>query len=141
MMGSVPRITGATLRRVVRARDYLHAEVSRALTLEDLARASGLSRAHFARAFASTFGVPPHQYLLRLRLERAKVELARGASVTETCLAVGFESVGSFSTVFHKRVGMPPSAWQRQARVVVQSLGLPALWIPGCFLVRCVEHV
>lgn len=129
------------MRRVVLARDYLHDEMSRSPTLDELSRVACLSRAHLARAFASTFGVPPHQYLLKLRLERSKAELARGASVTEACLAAGFESLGSFSASFHRRVGLTPSAWQRQARAVGQSLGVSALWIPGCFLARLVEHV
>lgn len=134
-------ITGATLRRVVRARDYLHDEVSRGPTLDELARVAGLSRAHLARAFSSTFGISPHQYLLNLKIERAKAELARGASVTDACFAVGFESLGSFSSCFHRRVGMAPSEWRRRARPFVQSLGVPTLWIPGCYLMRLVEHV
>jgi AraC-like DNA-binding protein len=76
----------ATLRRLVRARDLLHANVQRGASLDDLAEASGLSRAFLARAFAQTFGVPPHRYLIDLRLAEAKRALARGTSVTEACL-------------------------------------------------------
>jgi AraC-like DNA-binding protein len=137
----VATVTGTTLRRVVRARDYLHEVVSSGVTLDELARVAGLSRAHLARAFARTFGVPPHQYHVRLKMERAKLELARGASVTDACLASGFDSLGSFSACFHRRVGVSPSVWQRTARPLVQSLGLPTLYVPGCFLARFVEHV
>jgi GntR family transcriptional regulator/MocR family aminotransferase len=125
---------GATLQRLVRARDYLHAEASRGPTLDELADAAGLSRAHLARQFASTFGLPPHQYLVQLRLDHAKRALAAGASVTEVCYAVGFESLGSFSASFRRRTGMSPRAWQRAARPFVQGLGVPVLYIPGCFL-------
>src|SRR3954447_22387956 len=85
----------ATLRRLIRARDVLHASVQRGATLDELAAASGLSRGFLARSFARTFGAPPHQYLVQLRLEQAKRALGGGASVTEACLEVGFESLGS----------------------------------------------
>lgn len=131
----------ATLRRLVRARDVLHASVQRGATLDELAAAAGLSRGFLARSFARTFGAPPHQYLVQLRLEHAKRALARGASVTEACFEVGFESLGSFSASFHRRVGLSPRAWQRTARGLVQSLGVPALYIPACFLARYAGHV
>lgn len=125
----------ATLSRLVRARDLLHAQLAAAPTLDELAAAAGLSRSHLARAFAQTFGAPPHQYLTRLRLEEAKRRLARGASVTEVCLEVGFESLGTFSASFSRRVGLSPRAWQRQTRQLVVSAGLPAaVFIPGCYL-------
>jgi AraC-like DNA-binding protein len=124
----------ATLRRLIRARDALHARIQRGATLDELAAEAGLSRGLLARSFTRTFGVPPHQYLVQLRLEHAKRALARGTSVTETCYEVGFESLGSFSASFHRRVGVSPRAWQRQARGLVQSLGVPALYIPACFL-------
>lgn len=125
---------GALLRRLVRARERMHAEMPSVLTLDELAGASGISRAHFAREFADTFGISPHQYLVGLRLDAAKRALAAGASVTEACLQVGFASLGSFSTSFHRRTGLSPSAWQKRARPLVQSLGMPRLFIPQCYL-------
>jgi AraC-like DNA-binding protein len=125
---------GALLRRLVRARDLLHAEAARNPTLEDLAEAAGLSRAHLARNFTQTFGVSPHQYLVQLRLDQARRALAAGTSVTEVCRDVGFESLGTFSTTFRKRVGLSPREYQRRARPFVQSLGVPILYIPSCFL-------
>ncbi len=130
-------MTGATLRRLVRARDLLHAGVQRGPTLDELAASAGLSRAFLARSFAQAFGAPPHQYLTQLRLEQAKRLLARGASVTEVCVEVGFESLGSFSSSFHRRVGVSPRAWQQHMRRVVQSAGLPAaVFIPSCFIAQ-----
>jgi AraC-like DNA-binding protein len=134
-------ITPPTLRRLVRARDLLHAESQRGPSLDDLAREAGLSRAFLARSFNRMFGAPPHQYLTQLRLDQAKRALARGASVTEACLEVGFASIGSFSATFHRRVGMSPRAWQRRARMLVQNRGIPSLVIPACFLIRYAEHV
>ncbi len=129
-----------TLKRLLRARDLLHAEVSRGPTLDELAGAAGLSRAHLARQFAQTFGMPPHQYLVHLRLDQAKRALAAGASVTEVCYATGFESLGTFSASFRRRTGVSPRQWQQQARPFVQSRGVPVLYIPGCFLMYA-EHV
>jgi AraC-like DNA-binding protein len=133
--------SGATLTRLVRARDLLHADPARGRTLDELARAAGLSRAHLARQFAATFGAPPHQYLLGLRLAAAKRALAAGSSVTDVCLQVGFESLGTFSSTFHRRTGLSPRAWQKVARPFVQSLGIPVLCIPSCFRTFHAEHV
>jgi AraC-like DNA-binding protein len=133
-------VSRATLRRLVRARDLLHADVQRGPTLDDLAAASGLSRGFLARTFTQTFGVPPHRYLVELRLEQAKRALAGGASVTEACLDVGFESLGSFSASFHRRVGVSPREWQRRTRRLVQGAGMPALFIPSCFLGPALAH-
>lgn len=131
---------GVLLQRLVRARDLLHAEATRGPTLDELAGAAGLSRAHLARQFARTFGVPPHQYLVQLRLDQAKRALAAGASVTEVCYRVGFDSLGTFSASFRRRTGLSPREWQRAARPFVQSRGVPVLYIPGCFLIHA-EHV
>jgi AraC-like DNA-binding protein len=131
---------GATLTRLLRARDLLHADAERGPTLDELATTAGLSRAHLARQFAQTFGVPPHQYLVQLRLDRAKRALAAGESVTEVCYQLGFESLGTFSSSFRRRTGMSPREWQRATRPFVQSRGVPVLYIPGCFLIHA-EHV
>jgi AraC-like DNA-binding protein len=131
--------TGSTLRRLVRARDLLHADLRRGATLDELATEARLSRAHLAREFARTFGVPPHQYLVRLRLDEAKRALATGASVTDACYEVGFQSLGTFSASFHRRVGVSPRQWQRDARPLVQSLGVPSLRIPGCYFLHYVR--
>ena len=127
---------GVMLQRLVRARDLLHAEAVRGPTLDELADAIGMSRAHLARQFAQTFGMPPHQYLVRVRLDHAKRALAAGESVTDVCYQVGFESLGTFSASFRRRTGMSPREWQRAARPFVQSRGVPVLYIPGCFLSR-----
>ncbi len=125
------------MRRLLRARDRLHDAPDAAPGLEVLAADVGLSRAHFLRSFAEAFGTTPHDYLTRLRLDEAKRALARGASVTEACFEVGFSSLGSFSRLFARRVGVPPRDWQRRVRVVLPSAELwPAVWIPGCFLLH-----
>ena len=124
---------GAVLQRLVRARDYLHAELAAKPSLDDLARVAGLSRAHLARQFAELFGVSPHQYLVQIQIDHAKRSLAAGTSVTDVCYGLGFESLGTFSSSFHRRTGTSPRAWQKQARPFAQSLGVPMLFVPACF--------
>lgn len=99
-----------------------------------LAEEAGLSTGFFIREFARVFGETPHQRRIRARVERAKRLLARGDSVTEVCFELGCASLGSFSTLFHRRVGMTPSAYQARARRVVQVSGdLVSVLSPGCF--------
>jgi AraC-like DNA-binding protein len=99
-----------------------------------LAQTAGLSPYLFVRSFGDAFGKTPHELLIDVRIDHAKQALARGTSVTETCMAVGLSSLGSFSTMFKRRTGASPAAWQRRARTWVPVVGgIPQLWIPGCF--------
>jgi len=98
-------------RRLHLARDYALANYSQPLRLDELARVAGLSVNHFLRTFKTVFHQTPHQFLTDLRLARAYRLLAGSrCSVTEACFAVGFESLGSFSALFRRRFGFPPSA-------------------------------
>ncbi|HET9102674.1 MAG TPA: helix-turn-helix transcriptional regulator [Solirubrobacteraceae bacterium] len=114
-------------RHLTRARDLADARYAEPLTVDDLARAAGLSRAHFSRAFRRAFGVPPHAYLLTRRLERAAALLrATEWSVAEICLAVGLQSVGSFTSSFTRTYGVSPTVYRRRhppaaARAIVPS--------------------
>jgi len=100
-------------RHLLRAKDLADGRYFELLTVADLARAAGLSPAHFSREFRRTFGEPPHQYLLTRRLERAAALLRdTDRSVTEICFAVGLASVGSFTTSFRRVYGVPPLAYR-----------------------------
>ena len=135
--GMTKQVPPATLARLLRARDRLHDAPAEAPSVAALAAEVRLSRAHFLRSFVRAFGVTPHDYRTAVRLDLAKRSLARGASVTETCLDAGFSSLGSFSSLFTRRVGVAPRDWQRRVRRVLPSADLwPAIWIPGCFLAR-----
>ena len=94
------RVPPATLARLLRARDRCTTRPTEAPSVAALAAEVRLSRAHFLRSFVRAFGVTPHDYRTAVRLDRAKRALARGASVTETCLDAGFSSLGSFSSLF-----------------------------------------
>jgi AraC-like DNA-binding protein len=100
-------------RHLLRARDLADARYAEPLGVDDLARAAGLSRAHFSREFRRAFGESPHAYLLTRRLERAAA-LLRGTdrSVARICVAVGLSSVGSFTTSFTRTFGMSPTAYR-----------------------------
>ena len=85
--------------------------------VDDLARAAGLSKAHFSREFRRTFGESPHVYLLTRRLERAAALLRNtDYSVAEICLEVGLQGVGSFTTSFKRMYGMTPTAYRAASR-------------------------
>src|SRR6476661_1665753 len=102
-----------TVRHLLRARDLADARYFDALDVGDLARAAGLSRAHFSREFRRAFGESPHAYLLTRRLERAAALLrATDRSVVEICFAVGLRSVGSFTTSFTRAYGVTPTAYR-----------------------------
>jgi AraC-like DNA-binding protein len=102
------------LRRVLRGRDFLISSISEPCNLEEIAKAAALSPFHFHRAFKAVFHQTPHEYLTAERLRHAKHLLQSGHhSVTETCLACGFSSLGSFSTLFHKKLGLSPAAFQK----------------------------
>jgi len=125
----------ALRQRLARARDLVEVRYDEALTVPVLAGVAGLSPFHFVRSFRAAYGLTPHDYLTRVRIDRARERLAMGASVTETCLDVGFSSLGSFSTLFRRQIGCSPSAYQRAVRPVVQvAADLPRLVIPHCFL-------
>lgn len=100
-------------RHLLRARDLADARFAEPLGVDDLARAAGLSRAHFSREFRAAFGTSPHAYLLTRRLERAAAMLrTTDNSVAEICLAVGLTSVGSFTTSFKRAFGKTPTAYR-----------------------------
>jgi AraC-like DNA-binding protein len=83
------------------------------------AREANLSSFHFIRRFETVFGETPHQFRTRERLIAAKRLLASGYSVTDACLDVGFSSLGSFSALFARKVGISPAAYQRSLRCSV----------------------
>ncbi len=126
------RLDDQIRRQLVSARELLECE-SAAPSVPDIARSVGMSPFHFIRVFQAAFGVTPHRYRGRVRLERARYLLARGTSVTETCMQLGFSSLGSFSTLFVNAVGEAPSRYQRRVRVSVQVPGdLVRRFNPGC---------
>jgi AraC-like DNA-binding protein len=119
-----------TARHLLRARDLADARYFEPLDVDDLARAAGLSRAHFSREFRRAFGDPPHAYLLTRRLERAAAMLrTTDRSVADICFSVGLKSVGSFTTSFTRTYGVSPTGY----RAAFPSAAQQAL-VPPCVL-------
>ena len=100
-------------RHLLKAKDLADARYFEPLGVDDLARAAGLSRAHFSREFRRAFGESPHAYLLTRRLERAAALLrSTDRPVADICLSVGLRSIGSFTTSFTRTFGVSPTAYR-----------------------------
>ncbi|WP_040813504.1 helix-turn-helix transcriptional regulator [Nocardia concava] len=112
-----------------RARDLADRNYAEPLDLDSLAAAAGVSKYHFLRCFAATYGKTPALYLAERRIERAQDLLrATNVTVTEACMLVGYSSLGSFSRKFTELVGMSPSEYQAK----FAAEGAPH--IPGCYV-------
>jgi transcriptional regulator GlxA family with amidase domain len=111
------------LTRLRRVRDRMDREYAQPLDVEALAAGVHMSAGHLSRGFRAAYGESPYSYLMTRRIERA-MALLRGSdlSVTEVCFAVGCSSLGTFSTRFTELVGMPPSAYRRQAAGVMAGI-------------------
>jgi transcriptional regulator GlxA family with amidase domain len=122
------RVPDHALVQLRQARDHADRHFAEPLDLEHLASVAALSKYHFHRLFTATYGRTPAAHLSERRIERAQ-DLLRSTNltVTEVCFAVGFNSLGSFSSRFTKIVGESPSRFQ-------QRYAGNAPRIPGCYL-------
>ena len=127
------------LIRLTQARDLLRETEDRTYSLRQVARATGMSPYHFIRLFKAVFGETPKQCQLDARLEKARhLLVVTDSSVTDICLDAGFSSLGTFSYVFARRVGMAPTAYRQKIRSMTQRRGeMPPQLIPGCFSLMC----
>jgi AraC-like DNA-binding protein len=107
----------AKLVHLRRARDLIDREYAQALDVPAMARTALMSPAHFSRRFRATYGETPYSYLMTRRIERAKALLRQGMSVTDTCMAVGCTSLGSFSSRFTEIVGETPSRYRARDHI------------------------
>lgn len=105
-----PRLPQVALR----ARDYLHAHVHEDLGLDQLAKACGVDRFRLTRAFRAAFGLPPHAYLVQLRLARARRLLASGALPAEVASDLGFADQSHLGRWFMRAYGMTPAAYRKR---------------------------
>ncbi len=114
---------------MLRARDTMDRAFAQPLDVPALARVAHVSPAHFSRQFRATFGETPHRYLQRRRVERA-MELLRETDrrVTDICLDVGFNSIGTFTRTFREIVGEPPLAYRARFAGDGAALRVPACW-------------
>ena len=121
-------------RRIVQAKLFIDGNYAERIDAGEIADEACYSKFHFIRTFKSIYGRTPHQYLTHVRIERAKELLEQEVSVTEACFAVGFDSLGSFTSLFKRRAGVTPSEYQRQQLERKAEISKePLRFIPGCF--------
>jgi AraC family transcriptional regulator len=98
--------------------EYMKAHLASDLSLVELATLVSRSPYHFARAFKVSMRVPPHRYVMILRVDLAKELLLAGSlSITQIAHACGFASSQHMATVFHRMVGMTPTEYRRQSEI------------------------
>jgi AraC-like DNA-binding protein len=124
-------------KRIIRAKDFIDDCYSDSINIERIAKEAHISPYHFIRVFHKIYNKTPHQYLTRRRIDKAKELLSRDSSITNVCFDVGFESPGSFSTLFSKHVGYPPAVYRKEhRRKMMLSVCFPEKLIPYCFLLQ-----
>ena len=99
---------------VIGTRNYIDNHFEEDLNLDLLSHIHMTSKYHLLRLFKRYYGLTPRQYLIEKRIEKSKEYLKNGMTVTKTCFAVGFESPGSFSTLFKNKIGVTPSEFQKE---------------------------
>lgn len=121
-------------KRVVQAKLFIDQHFDEAIDVADIADEACFSKYHFIRLFKSIYGKTPHHYLTKVRIEQARLLLAKGRPVLDVSLSVGFDSPTSFSAAFKKLTGKAPSVFQdeHKARELVISSN-PLFVIPNCF--------
>lgn len=123
------------LKRLCTARALLRRAEPASPSVQEVARRTGFSPSHFIRLYKAVFGVTPHQCRIEARLRKARtLLLTTSDSVTAICLAVGCDSLGSFTTQFTREVGLSPRAFRRTYRPRQRRPDdLPPDLVPGCF--------
>jgi transcriptional regulator GlxA family with amidase domain len=131
-----------TNRRLLRARDAMDRTYAQPLDVAALARIACVSEAHFARTFRATFGETPHRYLQRRRVERSMFLLREtDRSVTDICLDVGFNSLGTFSRTFRDIVGQSPTVYRGRSDILAVPTCFAMAWVrPSSFGEANVTH-
>ncbi len=121
-------------RRLVRAKMFIDDHYDQDINLSDIADEALFSKFHFTRLFKSIYGKTPHQYLISVRIDHAKLLLQTNISVAEVCYEVGFGSVSSFSGLFSNIVGQSPSTYQANQHQWLRAVAdAPLNFIPNCF--------
>jgi AraC-like DNA-binding protein len=121
-------------KRIVQAKLYMDGNYDREINLNTILNEACFSKFHFIRLFRKIYGLTPHQYLIRVRIDKAKHLLRLNTSVSETCVDVGFQSISSFTTLFKRITGVSPSTYLNQHQEHIRAIAKkPLFFIPGCF--------
>jgi len=114
--GVVPAEPAACSTAAARVREYLHAHWRDKISTEDLARLAGVSETHVIRSFTQWVGMPPHAYLLGVKVEKAKALILRGTSLSEVAMSAGFSDQSHFTRHFKRTTGQTPGQYACAAR-------------------------
>lgn len=112
-----PARSGLTPAQIAVVSDFMEAHLDRPVALSEMAAACGLSPTHFARQFKAALGAPPHQHLMKLRVERAKRLLQGQLPIVEVALSCGFTHQEHLTRVFRQITGMTPASFRRAAQI------------------------
>ena len=129
------QLTSDLYQRIVAAKVYIDENYHEPIDLDEISQQAFLSRFHFHRLFRKVYHRTPHQYLTWKRIDKAKDLLAENKPVTDVCNEVGFESIGSFSSLFKKEIGFAPTYYRNMAWLKKQQgKEQPKRFIPHCFI-------
>ena len=121
-------------KRIVQAKLFIDGHFNDNLDLTNIADEAYFSKFHFIRLFKTSYGYTPHQYLIKVRLENAKELLQKETTVSDTCFAVVFDSITSFSGLFKRYTGSSPSGYRRLFKKRKEQIKkAPLQFIPNCF--------
>lgn len=121
-------------RRIVQAKLFIDSNYADNIDVENISDEACFSKFHFIRLFKTIYGKTPHQYLKAVRIEKAQQFLRTENSVTEACLAVGFDSQTSFSGLFKRITGESPSAYSKRHMVAKKKISKnPLAFVPSCY--------
>lgn len=128
-------LTTDLYQRIATAKIYIDENYHSPIDLNEISRQAFLSRFHFHRLFRKIYRRTPHQYITQKRIDKAKELLAENKPITDVCNEVGFESIGSFSSLFKKEIGFAPTYYRNIAWLKKQAQKeQPKRAIPHCFI-------
>lgn len=121
-------------KRIVQAKLFIDSNFQEHINLDHIADEAYFSKFHFIRLFKQTYGKTPHQYLTFVRVEKARLLLQKAMPVAEVCVAVGFDSITSFTGLFKKVTSLTPAVYQKQQLTRRKEIDeVPLKYIPNCF--------
>ena len=128
-------LTNDTYLRIINAKLYIDENYHDPIDLESVSKKAFISKFHFHRLFRRIYQKTPLEYITKKRIDKAKILLSENKPVSEVCNQVGFESIGTFSNLFKKEIGFPPTYYRNMAWLKKQeALKNPKRYIPGCFI-------
>lgn len=121
-------------KRIVEAKLYIDQHYSEKIDLDNIATQASFSKYHFLRLFKQAYGKSPYQYLTQVRIAKAQEYLREGKSVMETCEALSFDSIPSFTALFKKQTGITPKAFfDREELQRIEAQKSPFSYVPNCY--------